>query len=113
MNLNRKGMNHMTRRTSIAIALALVFSALMPLSAHDDYRVIGVVTKVQTSKLDVKSKDGKNHSIKLNKDTFVNRDKKKMGVSELKAGQSVVVDATGDSESDLLALEVRIVPPVK
>ncbi len=103
----------MTRQTSIVTALALVFSALMPLSAHDDYRVIGVVTKVQTSKLDVKSKDGKNHSIKLNKDTLVNRDKKKVGASELKSGQSVVVDATGDSEDDLLALEVRIVPPVK
>lgn len=103
----------MTRRTSIVTALALVFSALMPLAAHDDYRVIGVVTKVQTSNLDVKSKDGKNYSIKLNKGTLVGRDKKKVGASELKIGQSVVVDATGDSEDDLLALEIRIVPPVK
>ena len=99
----------MTRRTSIVTALALVFSANAPLFAHDDYRVIGIVTKVQASKLDVKSKDGKSYSIKLNKETFVNRDKKKVGASELKAGQSVVVDATGDSEDDLLALEVRIV----
>jgi hypothetical protein len=103
----------MTRRTSILTPLALALSALMPLSAHDDYRVIGVVTKVQASQLDVKSKDGKTHSIKLNKETFINREKKKVGPSELKIGQSVVVDATGDSEADLLALEIRIVPPVK
>ena len=100
----------MTRRTSIVTAFTLAFSALMPLSAHDDYRIVGVVTKVQASKLDVKSKDGKSHSIKLNKETLVNRNKQKVGASELKTGQSVVVDATGDSEDDLLALEVRIVP---
>ncbi len=102
----------MTRRNSIVTALALAFSVSLPLLAHDDFRVIGIVTKVQASKLDVKSKDGKNYSIKLNKETFVNRDKKKVGASELKAGQSVVVDATGDNEDDLLALEVRIVPAI-
>jgi threonine dehydrogenase-like Zn-dependent dehydrogenase len=103
----------MNRRTFAITALALAFSAFVPLSAHDDYRIIGVITKVQPSKLDVKSKGGKNHSIKLNKETFINRDKKKVGATELKPGLSVVVDATGDSESDLLALEIRIVPPVK
>lgn len=102
----------MTRRTSIATALALAFSANIPLSAHDDYRVVGVVTKVQAAKLDVKSKDGRNYSITMNKETLVRRDKKKVTASELKAGQSVVVDGTGDSEDDLLALEVRIVPAI-
>jgi len=105
-------MNPMTRLTSIFTALVLFFTAILPLSAHDDYRLIGVVTKVQASKLDVKSKDGKSYSIKLNKETLINRDKKRVGASELKAGQSVVVDATGDSEADLLALEVRIVPAI-
>lgn len=102
----------MNRRTSMITAIALFCLAITNVSAHDDFRVIGIVTKVQASKLDVKSKDGKIHSIKLNKETFVNRDKKKVGASELKAGQSVVVDATGDSEDDLLALEVRIVPAI-
>ncbi len=102
----------MNRRTSLKTAIALLFIATTTLTAHDDFRVIGIVTKVQAAKLDVKSKDGKNHSIKLNKETFVTRDKKKVGASELKAGQSVVVDATGDSEDDLLALEVRIVPAI-
>ena len=112
MNLIRKGMSPMTRRTSIVNALALAFSASVPLSAHDDYRVIGIVTKVQVSKLDVKAKDGRNYSIKMNKETLVKRDKKKVTASEVKAGQSVVVDGTGDSEDDLLALEVRIVPAI-
>ena len=102
----------MVRRISIIAALALVALVIMPLSAHDDYRVIGVVTKVQATKLAVTTKQGKNFSIAMNKETSVTRYKKKVGASELKAGQSVVVDATGDSENDLLALEVRIVPAI-
>jgi hypothetical protein len=39
--------------------------------------------------------------------------KKKVDVSELRVGQSVVVDAYGDSDKNLLALEVRIVPPIR
>jgi len=35
-----------------------------------------------------------------------------VAASELKAGRSVVVDALGDSEADLLALEVKIVPAI-
>ena len=45
----------MVRRISIIAALALVALVIMPLSAHDDYRVIGVVTKVQATKIDVKT----------------------------------------------------------
>ena len=102
----------MTRRISIIKTLALVALAIMPLSAHDDYRVIGVVTKVQVTKLDLKTKEGKIFSIAMNKETLVMRNQKKVGALELKAGQSVVVDATGDGENDLVALEVRIVPAI-
>jgi hypothetical protein len=31
----------------------------------------------------------------------------------LKVGQSVVVDAYGDREDDALAVEIRIVPPIR
>ena len=48
----------------------------------------------------------------MNKGTSVMRNKKKVGASELKDGQSVVVDATRDSEADLLALDVRIAPEI-
>jgi hypothetical protein len=102
----------MNRRTSIIAAFAIVSTAATPLFAHDDFRVVGVITKVGASKLDVKSKEGRNISIKMNKETLITRDKNKVGASELKSGQSVVVDATGDTEADLLALEVRIVPAI-
>ena len=42
--------------------------------------------------------------------TLVTRDKKKFSATELKAGLSVVIDASGDSLDDLVVLEIRIVP---
>ena len=80
--------------------------------AHENFRVIGTLTKFQASTIDVKSISGKTTSIRLDKQTQVTRDKKKVGTPELEIGQSVVVDASGDSEADLLAREIRIVPSI-
>ncbi len=50
-------------------------------------------------------------SITLDAATRVTRDGKKASVLDLKAGLYVVVDASGDSLDELLAIDVRIVPP--
>jgi len=62
--------------------------------------------------MEVKTKAGKTLSIAVNKETTISRDKKKVSAAELKTGLTVVVDAIGDSEADLVALDVRIVPPI-
>lgn len=101
----------MQRRTILAAALAVVLSAA-GLMAHDDYRIIGTVVRVSATALQVKqTKDGKTIGMKVDSATIVTRDKKKVAFSDLKAGQYVVVDASGDSLEDLVALEVRLVPP--
>ena len=82
-------------------------------SAHDEFRIIGTLTRVQSHQIDVKQKDNKTVHIKVDKNTLVTRDKKEVPVSELKDGRSVVVQALGDDETDLLALEVRLVPDIK
>ena len=79
---------------------------------HDDFRVIGTVTKYQDSTLDVKSREGKTTSVRVNRQTIVTRDREEVEATELKVGLDVVVDAWGDTEDDLLALEIRIVPPI-
>lgn len=94
--------------TFVSMAM-LVFSAA-EVFAHDEFRIIGTVTKRQETAIDVKTKEGKTISIALNKQTLISRDKKKVDSTELKTGRYVVVDALGDSEADLLALEVRLVP---
>jgi hypothetical protein len=99
------------RLTIVTGLLALLASAAGAM-AHEEYRVIGTVTRVSAKVLDVKqTRDGKTLSMKLDAATLVTRDKEKVGVAALKTGQSVVVDASGDSLEDLVALEVRIVPP--
>ncbi len=103
----------MSLRPFAACAAALLIS-LSPgsLAAHDDFRVIGTLTRHEKATVDVKNADGKTTSIRLDKQTQITRDKQKVNPTELQVGQSVVVDAYGDSERDLLALEIRIVPPI-
>ena len=102
----------MTRRIAFVLVLITVMSAVAPVMAHEEFRVVGVVTSRQPTQFVVKTTAGKSFSMELNKQTSVTRDKKKVDASELKVGQTVVVDAYGDSEADLLALEVQLVPPI-
>jgi hypothetical protein len=98
----------------IAGVLAGLIVGMAPAAAHDDYRIIGTITKVAVKTLDVKqTKDGKTISMATDEATVVTRDKKKVSATELKVGLSVVVDANGDTLEDLVVLEIRIVPPAK
>ena len=99
----------MRRLRILATSIVFVLSATA-LAAHDEYRIIGKVTKRQDALIEVKTKEGKTWTINMNDRTLVKRDKTKISASELKRGLSVVVDARGDSEQDLMADEVRIVP---
>ena len=96
---------------ALGIVAALVISSAS-LSAHEKYRVIGTVAKVEGTVVDVKqTKDGKTITMDMTEKTVVTRDKKKVGRAELKTGVSVVVDAVGDSVDELDIVEIRIVPP--
>ena len=98
--------------TTCAIVLILVAGA-PPVWAHDDFRIIGTLMKHENSKIEVKNRAGKTISIRLDKQTAISRDSKKVTPSELRVGQSLVVDAYGDTEDDSLAIEIRIVPPIR
>jgi hypothetical protein len=100
------------RRWVLAIAAVVALTAAAPAFAHDNFRIIGTLAKREKFAIQVKDAAGKTTLIKLDKQTEVSRDKKKIDAAELKAGLSVVVDAYGDSEADLLALEIRVVPPI-
>ena len=102
----------MARWILASVAAATLLCAAAPAFAHDNFRIIGTLTRHQSSAIDVKDAKGKTVSIRLDKQTEVTQDKKKVDLAALKTGQSVVVDAYGDSEADLLALEIRIVPTI-
>ena len=99
-------------RTLVTAVLAILALASPSLSAHDEFRIIGTVARYENSTLQVKNREGKTLSVRLDKQTVITRDKKKVPPTELKTGLSVVVDAYGDTEEDSLALEIRIVPPI-
>ncbi len=102
----------MTRRILTLLTLIAVAIGVTPIVAHEELRVVGTVTKVQSSNLEVKTKEGKTFSIVIDKQTAVTRDEKKTDISQIEKGQSIVVDAFGGSDADLLALEIRIVPAI-
>jgi hypothetical protein len=104
----------MTRRLMMLAALGLFLVSTTPAWAHDEYRIIGTVTKITAKMLDVKqTKDGKVVMIDILDTTIVTRETKKVAATELKVGLNVVVDARGDSIDELEAVEVKIVPPAK
>lgn len=102
----------MRRILTFAVLMMLVVGA-SHLWAHDDFRVIGTLMKHANSKIEVKKREGKTVSIRLDKQTAILRDKAKVTPAELQVGQSLVVDAYGDTEDDSLAIEIRIVPPIR
>lgn len=102
----------MRRRLIVVLVLIGVAFTVAQGLAHERFRVIGTLTKFEKSEIDVKKKDGKTTSILVDEKTKITRDKKKVPVSALKVGQSLVVDAYGDDELDLLALDIRIVPAI-
>ena len=99
----------MTRRIMMVLIAAMVACGAAQTFAHDEYRIIGTIAARKNAQLDVKSREGKMVSIKVNGETLVYRDNKKVHAAELQVGRHVVVDALGDSVADLLAVEVRIV----
>jgi hypothetical protein len=80
--------------------------------AHEEFRIIGTLTKHENSQIQVQGRDGQTRSIKLDQQTVITKDDAKVDAAALTAGNSVVVDALGDSLEDLLAVEIRIVPPI-
>jgi hypothetical protein len=98
-------------------ARALMIVALLSISsltlAHEDFRVIGTLTSASNSHIQVRDRDGKTLSIKIDKQTVIRKDRTEVAADALTTGNSVVVDALGDTEADLVALEIRIVPPIE
>ena len=104
---------------SLAIsAVVLLFALTSAARAHDEFRFIGSLTKVDAARGRVTMKVVENRKeetieIALTPKTEITRDKKRVARSELKAGLYLVVDALGDDYDSLEAVEIRIVPPPK
>jgi hypothetical protein len=95
---------------AVVVAIATVLTPTLA-RAHNAYRLIGTLTKVGPKRIELKqTKDGRTILVDISDKTTVTRDKKTITAADLKAGQSVVVDATGDSLQFLVATAIRVVP---
>jgi hypothetical protein len=87
------------------LGLLFVVPLLYAHGGHD--HIMGTVTAVTESRLDVKTREGKAVTIRLTGETKYEKDKKPATLKDLKTGVRVVVDADKDKEA-LVAKEVRI-----
>jgi hypothetical protein len=100
------------RRLFIAATLCALIASSGALSAHDEFRIIGTISSYKGEVLTVKKKEGEVVGVRVDKQTLITKDKKKLTPADLTAGLTVVVDSYGDYEDESLALEIRIVPPI-
>lgn len=88
-----------------ALLMALALTAI---SAHEKFKIVGTIVKVQATQLDVKAVDGATYEIDMNDGTQVMRGLKKLPQSELRPGLRVTVDALGHDMFDLEAVLITI-----
>jgi hypothetical protein len=104
-----------SRFLAVVVLGALAFGAARA-SAHDKFRFIGTVVKMDVKKnlLTMKTNDKAYPpvlEIDITRKTRIERNGQKAPVADLKPGVHVVVDALGDDYFDVAAVLVRIVPP--
>ena len=96
---------------------ALLTGLSTPLSAHEDYRTVGIITHryVTSDKqemMEVTDAQKDTVTLWISKQTVVKQDDKLLTPAALKDGVTVVVDSYGDELDYSEALNVRIVPPI-
>jgi hypothetical protein len=94
----------------IALALLLAFTVAPFLSAHEghDHKIMGTLTAVHDTSVDVKATDGKTSTITLNDKTKILHGTMAMKVADLKTGNRVVVTATGGGKDPFVAKEIKV-----
>lgn len=94
----------MTRRLMLAtMALAVMTMALGGVTmAHPghEHKIMGTVTMAAADHVMLKSPDGKDATVGINKDTKFLRAKKAMKASDVKVGMRIVVTAVTDDNDD-------------
>lgn len=99
----------MTRH--LIVLAALVTLAVTGVAAHERFRIVGTIAGRQADTVEIATKEGRKAWVAVDKKTVVTRDGKKVAAATLKSGESVVVDALGEDASDLVAKQIRVVPP--
>lgn len=110
----------MIQRSAIAAVTAVAMIALLTVTtfAHPghDQKVMGTVTMAAADHVMLKTTEGKDATVVINKDTKFTRAKKAMKASDLVVGMRVVIAAVTDDNDDKLiakTIELGAVPSTK
>ncbi len=100
----------MTRTRLALIATALVvLVAGSTAFAHPNHKVMGTVTMAAADHVMIKTKDGKEHTVKVVKTTKVTREKKAMKAKDIPVGARVVATTVSDEDMTAKTIEVGVV----
>ena len=96
------------------VVVALLLSGAVPVNAHEQFRIIGTIAKFEKLQLIVDTAFSERFVLNLQEGTLIQRDKKRVPATELKAGRSVVVDVSGDTlyDDNLFVISVTLVPSI-
>ena len=106
----------MTARVLIATFVIAGFLGSAAPSAHERFRFVGTIVKMDSRTNLLTIKTGKKEhppeiEIAVTSDTKITRNGTKVIPARLKAGLYVVVDAVGDDLIETDAVTIKIVPP--
>jgi hypothetical protein len=95
-------------KRNVALALAFCLALAGPLLAHGGFtHVMGTVTAMDATHVEVKTRAGKVVSVKLTEATKYMKSGKAAAASDMQLGERVAVEAKGHG-TDLEAAEVRL-----
>lgn len=102
----------MTRRfliATFATVMLTAWSAAPEAHPGHEQKVLGTVTMVAADHVMVKTPDGKDATVQINKDTKFLRSKKPMKASDLKVGMRIVIAAvTDEGDDELIAKSIEL-----
>ena len=98
----------MIRGLCAAVLAGFALFAGIPALAHEEFRVAGTIARLDPEGIAVKTTAGKTIAVRFGGPTRFWRGDERAPTVELRMGEPVDVRAYGDSEEDLLALDVTL-----
>lgn len=94
----------------IVLALLFAYTVAPFLSAHEghDHKIMGTVSTIHDNRVEVKGTDGKLSTVSLTDKTKILHGTMAMKATDLKAGDRVVVTASGGGKDPFVAKEIRV-----
>lgn len=107
ITITKRGPKKSARR-AVVLFLATAFFAAVQLFAHGGFEhVMGTVTKITARTVTVMTAANKTVDVAINDKTTYARGTQKIAIGDLKVGDRVVIDATGE-DPKLVAASVKV-----